>query len=623
MLLNPNAISQSDRGSSIVSSTTLEDRPEEAKPSRDKRLRIICWVFLAITGAIQAWFFRHYAFSDGVSYLEIASYYVKGDWHSALNSYWSPLYSWILAVLIAVFKTGLYWQPALMHLVNYVAYLLSLFALEVLIADLISFRKRHIGPGGFSETTVRLAGYAVFMVAGLLLIGLWYNSPDTVAMAIGFYLLHCLMKIEAGTARTSTYLLLGFALALEYLCRAAFAVFVPFYILLAAVLLWNRKAFSWKPIGYALLAAFITAAPFVIALSLSKSRFTIGEAGKLNYGWEVDGAARSTNWQGEPYDIGKPVHTTHQELTHPATFTFANSPVPGNYPLWYEPSYWYEGIRPHFKLKPQMQVLFGSLKGVLYLIFRSPITIPVLFLAYLMGWRRWLSGRGIFAYWFLLLPTSLYVLAYCLVFLDARYIAGSLIVIWMCLLTSVTIADASLRRKADKGVQVFAVLFALVFTASKLNTAIRVTANDLIHRRETYPNFNWILAERLRQEGFKPGDKIAMMGMTIDSEWARVAGLKIVGEIPIIWERDNQLFRRILADRKELKAFWWAKPQVKQQVYQAFRNAGAVAVIADYLPKRAAGAAEWTHLLHVDETFPPEKVGQADYRFMSFRRLDR
>ncbi len=596
---------------------------EESYEGNEKLIRICSWIFLAIAGLIQAWFSRHYAFSDGISYLEIATNYAKGDWHSALNSYWSPLYSWILAGILVVFKTDPYWQPALLHLVNYLAYLVSLLALESLLSNLFQFQRRHIGPNGFSQSAIRLAGYSVFLVAGLLLIGMGYNSPDTVAMAIGFFLLNCLLRIEAGTARTATYILFGVALSLEYLCRAAFAVFVLFYILIAAILLWNRKALSLRLIAYTALAAIVTAAPFVTALSVSKGRFTIGDAGKLNYGWEVDGAARSTNWQGEPFDIGTPLHTTRQELNHPAIFTFADSPVAGIYPLWYEPAYWYQGIQPHFKFAPQMKVLVRSLEGFAYLLFRSPITIPVLILAYFMGWRKWLSRRGVLAYWFLLLPTFAYILGYTLVYLDARYIAGSLVVIWICLLSSVTVRSNCFRHYANRVIQIAAVVFALVFVISKLAIPTQALADDLIQHREKIPNLNHVIAVRLQELGFQPGDRIAMMGMTIDAEWARIDGLKIIGEVPVVWDRDNQLFRRVIANRKELKSFWWAKPEVKQQVYEIFRKAGAKALFTDYVPKGADGAAEWEHVIPVKMQFPKDvDAGQANYQSLSFRRLD-
>jgi hypothetical protein len=39
---------------------------------------------------------------DGISYLEIAAKYSRGEWHNAVNGYWGPLYSWLLALLLYI-----------------------------------------------------------------------------------------------------------------------------------------------------------------------------------------------------------------------------------------------------------------------------------------------------------------------------------------------------------------------------------------------------------------------------------------------------------------------------------------------------------------------------------------
>src|SRR3954467_12340326 len=92
--------------------------------------KVTCWVILALAGLVQAWFSRHRIAADGVSYLEIARNYVKGDWHAALNSYWSPLYSWLAAILMVFLHPSSYWETGLLYLVNYCAYLAALIGFE-------------------------------------------------------------------------------------------------------------------------------------------------------------------------------------------------------------------------------------------------------------------------------------------------------------------------------------------------------------------------------------------------------------------------------------------------------------------------------------------------------------
>jgi len=52
-----------------------------------------------VLGLDQAWSQRLLIDHDGVAYLDIAGYYAQGSWSSAINSYYSPLYSWLMAIL--------------------------------------------------------------------------------------------------------------------------------------------------------------------------------------------------------------------------------------------------------------------------------------------------------------------------------------------------------------------------------------------------------------------------------------------------------------------------------------------------------------------------------------------
>lgn len=59
---------------------------------------------------LQAWAYRFYIEPDGVNYLDIARAYLRRDWTNALNAYWSPLYSWLLALIQRVFHPSPYWE---------------------------------------------------------------------------------------------------------------------------------------------------------------------------------------------------------------------------------------------------------------------------------------------------------------------------------------------------------------------------------------------------------------------------------------------------------------------------------------------------------------------------------
>ena len=39
------------------------------------------------------------------------------------------------------------------------------------------------------------------------------------------------------------------------------------------------------------------------------------------------------------------------------------TPIAGTYPVWYDPSYWYEGLTPHFDLTAQMSTVYKNIKA--------------------------------------------------------------------------------------------------------------------------------------------------------------------------------------------------------------------------------------------------------------------
>jgi len=76
-------------------------------------------------------------------------------------------------------------------------------------------------------------------------------------------------------------------------------------------------------------------------------------------------------------------------------------------------------------------------------------------------------------------------------------------------------------------------------------------------------NVNWQVAEGLHALGVHPGDKISCISLTAEVHWARLAGAKIVSEIPL---GDGGIF-------------WSAAPEEKRKVFEVFAATGAVAVV--------------------------------------------
>jgi hypothetical protein len=64
----------------------------------------IVLVIYSVLAFILLNFFQYNLMGDEISYISIAHHYATGNWNEAINAYWSPLYSW----LIAPFLLGLF-----------------------------------------------------------------------------------------------------------------------------------------------------------------------------------------------------------------------------------------------------------------------------------------------------------------------------------------------------------------------------------------------------------------------------------------------------------------------------------------------------------------------------------
>src|SRR5690242_15526452 len=98
-----------------------------------------------VLGFFQTWASRFYIEPDGVNYLDIAQAYLRHDWTNALNAYWSPLYSWLLALVQWAFHPSPYWESTFLHLLNFVMFLFALAGFEFFFNRFLSLIKA-LGP---------------------------------------------------------------------------------------------------------------------------------------------------------------------------------------------------------------------------------------------------------------------------------------------------------------------------------------------------------------------------------------------------------------------------------------------------------------------------------------------
>lgn len=82
-------------------------------------------------GAICAWACRHVNNPGGISHLDNADAYMRGDFHTAINAYFSPFYSLLLGPALRIMRPGADEEAAVAHLVNFFIYCGATLAFDV------------------------------------------------------------------------------------------------------------------------------------------------------------------------------------------------------------------------------------------------------------------------------------------------------------------------------------------------------------------------------------------------------------------------------------------------------------------------------------------------------------
>lgn len=501
-----------------------------------RRILFACTLLIAF---LQFWQNRFQMYSDGIAYLEVAR-------TLEVNAYWSPLFSWLLIPVVRF--VPLAWSATAVHALQ------AVFAVvAVLLADSLW---RRLSPATAEDRGWLITRWMVgwWMVFGLANVGL--VQPDLLSACL--YLAAYLFLLDRRPVP------LGLTLAAGYLTKAAM---LPF----AAVLLCCWFFVERRRAALAALILFVGCLPWWMALRQHTGRWTIGDSGPINYAWEVNGVTRWMHGQGG-------IQSTRQISTAPDAFVYPE-PFRTTYPPWYEPSYWFAGLeKVPFSAKNQLRALRENGAPALWHWFSTPGLLAVLALGTRI--RDW-SGllNELRSRWLMIVPALVTLGMYLAVFFETRYLAPQFF-----LLGTIPLHAAYLRC-GPPAIRLFplAAAAALLFT---LAVELSMSAKSLFLEGNT-PNPNAQVATELHAAGATPGTPVALVGLTLQPEWARQAGLRIVGDVPFIYGRDPGLHRYILFDRSNLEHFWQGSPSSRERILQGFADAGARFVVTHEVPSGA------------------------------------
>lgn len=533
-------------------------------------VRAVRWGIRAaavVLGTAQALAHRFEMNADGIAYLDAGDAWARGDWSQAINAYWSPMYSWLLSAVTAFGPPAV--ESSLAHVANLLALTLAMLGFEFFWQEIAK------GEDTSTEDPVRatrdVSAGVVALWAFLFLVGVILLTPDMLVAGFALIAFGLLQRVTRETS-VGTSAALGLVLGAGYYAKSAMFPVALMTLVCVFLAAWRRRS-GLRPPLVAAGAFTVIAAPLVIALSVQKNRLTFGDSGRINYAFYVNAVPGVSHWRGGPPGAGEPVHPTRVITDDPYAYEFA-TPVGGTYPPWYDPSYWYEGVRPHPDLASHIHLARQHAPLVWSLLWPALAALSIV-LAIGGAARRTLTELA--ARW----PAPLVAVGgltmYALVYLEERYVAAFVLTIALWIL-------ASLRAMSSRQWAIPLACLVLVVPAvrSLYGRADRDLFDTTMIIRGVYNEDNtpWRIAESLKAAGVPEGARIAMIGTGTHAYWARLANLRVVAEVPHL----------------EVLRFWRKGRVGRDSVLAKMaERSGATFVVAD-MPPEIYGTRFWKPL---------------------------
>ncbi len=413
----------------LLSRLLIEQTPRVA--ARPAKLWIPVAAYIALSVLLYPQY-RYVIGSDGISYISVARHYLAGDWHDAVNLYWGPLYSWLLAIPLALGASGV----TATRVVCFAAGLLALCAFARLIA--------------LFELSPFVSRLCLWIAAAMIFAFSLRDEPDLLIAA--FLLLYFGWIFDARySGRARAGLLCGLFGGLAFLTKSyGFVFFAGHFTLMNAVHSTRsprRAVLRNFALGCAVFAAL--AAPWIAAISHKYGHPTIGTTGAFNL--RLEG----------PQSPDYPQYQRLLDPPNPRALSFWEDPPLDSLPAWSPLS--------RAGLGYEARLAAANLKDLSVIWLESSILSIALLLAYAL-WGMSAPPKRV--YWPLPVLTILtYPLGYLLITVVERYMWPATL---LFVLAGGTVVEAALRsgRMSSAARKTLAAAFAISFLLLPARNAI-------------------------------------------------------------------------------------------------------------------------------------------------------
>lgn len=390
----------------------------------NRSIRLASWALILALAGIQSYAHRYAVSPDGISYLDLSDAVVTGRLGDLVNLYWSPLYPFLVGLARLAVGTGARTEVAAMHAANVACFAALLAAFEYFFIKILSISAglRRTPLGGRWGPVL---GYAVFGAVALTLNPLELTTPDLLSNAAILLALGAMLRLHDEPAATRHGVVLGVALGLGLLAKS---FLVPWGVVCLVVTAVDVRARSRRGVAAAAAVWLVFLLPWTAVLSARAGRLTFGDAGRLTYGWYVNG-------QDAPSLRVVPPGARTADLDALLPGIGATGDAPGTDPMWFDPARWNAPIRPHFSFSDQRATF-----TTMMVTFVGSLAILTYFVFFVFNAPRGSRRRAWRLTWVVIVPSIAGVLAYAAVIMTARYVMAFILVGVIVILATIPVA---------------------------------------------------------------------------------------------------------------------------------------------------------------------------------------
>ncbi len=365
-----------------------------SQENRLKNYLVLVLLIYLVAGISILKYYRYQINPDGLSYISIAEKYLNGDFSNAVNGWWGPMFSWLLAPLL-LFGVDPLLTAKILNLLIGVAAIIAVRALSYrfempgLIRTVILF-----------STVPVVLGFAFYCI-----------TPDLLLMCVLLFYFAVIFS-DGYRERLGKGVLCGVLGAVAYLSKSfAFPFFVSHFLIMNVIHYFRSETTqAKKKVVHNFLAGAVVFALiggiWVGLLSNKYGKLTFGTTGKASYRTKVVPGSQGLAilWQG----FLKPSNETAMSA-------------------WEDPSYQEMQASPSIDFGPlvrrQLKTTFGLICKIAGIFMEFSVLSIAIATAYLLFWLRRFNIKVMPLE--VLYPTViilLYAGGYSLIWVRARYI---------------------------------------------------------------------------------------------------------------------------------------------------------------------------------------------------------